>query len=581
MTTYRYGDKKSTAYELRNTGEYVVLRTRDRQRLRPEALSRRGQRVLAGMRRAFLYPDAGVEVLQLTDIGLDEARAELNKEANVLQFAGRALAPPTHGTPLIYTENIFIKLVDDCKLAIMKFLEEARFVPKSEPRVIGPQKHMTELGPKNSYFIKSPRRIGQNVFEIAERLLQFPEVQHCYPEILRPSNAKGAFPQQWHLGPTEIAGVDPKAHISIAGAWEGSKGENVTIAIIDDGVDTGHPEFAGKIVAPRDVFPDRPSGVADPVFPQDSHGTPCAGVACASGVMGASGVAPMARLMPIRAPSREVGSALQIDAFYWAVEHGADVISCSWGPPDGPVGVPDDPRHKEVHPLPPDVQHAIDYAVKAGRGGRGCLITFAAGNGDESVDNDGYASYEKVVAVAACNDQAKRCFYSDKGKAIWCAFPSGDSWNGKTTGIWTTDRTGPDGLNIGIDAEGDWDGNFTNGFSGTSSACAGAAGVAALIIAANPKLSWSDVREIMKDCCDRIDESGGNYQGGRSPLYGHGRLNAAEAVALAKRWAPSPTKDDPKLLSAIAKGADVRPFAGTSRSPARSPARKSGPARRA
>src|SRR5262249_17123451 len=160
-------------------------------------------------------------------------------------------------------------------------------------------------------------------------------------------------------------------HIFATEAWKRSVGDNVTIAVIDDGVDSDHPEFAGKIVAPADMFPDRPSGVADPVTPQDSHGTPCAGVACASGVMGASGVAPMARLMPSRAPSRDVGSALQDRAFYWAVEHGADVISCSWGPPDGPVGVPDDPRHFEVHELPPHMKDAIDYAVNVGRGGKG------------------------------------------------------------------------------------------------------------------------------------------------------------------------------------------------------------------
>ena len=581
MATYRYGDKNSAAYKLRNTGEYIVVRTRDRKRFRADALSARGQGVLAAMQRALFFPDAGVEVLELREIASDKARAELKKEANVLQFAGRALAPETHGSPLVYTENIFIKLAHDCKSAIADVLARAKFAPKGEPQAIGPQRYKPELGPKNSYFVKSSRGIGQSVFEIAEQLLQYPEVLHCYPEILHPTNAKGAFPQQWHLGPADIAGVDPMAHISIAGAWKHSKGENVTIAIIDDGVDSDHPEFAGKIVAPTDLFPGRPSGVADPVFPEDSHGTPCAGVACARGVMGASGVAPMARLMPIRAPSRHVGSALQPEAFYRAVEHGADVISCSWGPPDGPVGVPDDPRHFEVHELPPHMKDAIDYAVNAGRDGKGCLVTFAAGNGDESVDNDGYASYDKVVAVAACNDQAKRCFYSDKGKALWCAFPSGDSWDGKTTGIWTTDRTGPDGLNVGIDAEGDWEGNFTNSFSGTSSACAGAAGVAALIIAANPELSWTDVKEVMKDCCDPIDKANGQYVSGRSPLYGHGRLNAERAVAIARDRVPAPMKSGPYPLGDIAKGADIKPFAGTSRSPVRSPGRKSGPARRA
>ena len=61
---------------------------------------------------------------------------------------------------------------------------------------------------------------------------------------------------------------------------------------------------------------------------------------------------------------------------------------------------------------------------RQGRGGRGCVITWAAGNGNESVDNDGYASYERVIAVAACNDLGTRSAYSDMGNALWCAFPS-------------------------------------------------------------------------------------------------------------------------------------------------------------
>ena len=54
------------------------------------------------------------------------------------------------------------------------------------------------------------------------------------------------------------------------------------------------------------------------------------------------------------------------------------------------------------------------------------MVFFAAGNGNESVDNDGYASYDRVLAVAACNDRGERSVYSDFGEAVWCAFPSSD-----------------------------------------------------------------------------------------------------------------------------------------------------------
>ncbi|WP_176393359.1 S8 family serine peptidase, partial [Escherichia coli] len=63
----------------------------------------------------------------------------------------------------------------------------------------------------------------------------------------------------------------------------------------------------------------------------DTHGTPCAGVACADGRYGASGVAPEANLMPIR-QAGGLGSLDEALAFVWATDNGADVISCSWGP---------------------------------------------------------------------------------------------------------------------------------------------------------------------------------------------------------------------------------------------------------
>jgi subtilisin-like proprotein convertase family protein len=93
---------------------------------------------------------------------------------------------------------------------------------------------------------------------------------------------------------------------------------------------------------------------------------------------------------------------------------------------------------------------------------------------------------------------------------------------------------GPSGYNPGQTSKGDVAGNYTNSFGGTSSASPGAAGVAALILSRNPNLRWDEVREIMKNCCDKIDTQGGNYDAnGHSPKYGYGRLNAKTAVELA------------------------------------------------
>jgi subtilisin family serine protease len=136
-------------------------------------------------------------------------------------------------------------------------------------------------------------------------------------------------------------------------------------------------------------------------------------------------VAPEASLMPIRMMS-QLGSQAEADAFLWAADNGADVISCSWGPQDGNWSEPDDRRHQAWTPLPDSTRLAITYAVTKGRNGKGCLVFFAAGNGNESADLDGYAGNTDVLTVAACNDRGRRSVYSDMGEAVFCAFPSND-----------------------------------------------------------------------------------------------------------------------------------------------------------
>ena len=142
-----------------------------------------------------------------------------------------------------------------------------------------------------------------------------------------------------------------------------------------------------------------------------------------------------------------LGSIDEADAFAWAADHGADVISCSWGPTDGAWWDPDDPVARAASTRS-RTRRGWRSTTRSttGRDGRGCVITWAAGNGNESVDNDGYASYERVIAVAACNDTGTRSAYSDIGEALWCAFPSSHGEPSLTPGIWTTDRSGADGL---------------------------------------------------------------------------------------------------------------------------------------
>ena len=526
VTNVRFGGKKGKLFKLRMSDNIMVVRTRSRRTVRETQLSTAAREILSHFDSLFAIPEVGIEVLRCSArravrSSRDKARTALKQEPSV-RFAGRGLCNAS-GRPVLYTENLFVQFRENCtKSSVKRILKSFDLTAKRALEYA-----------VNAWFVELPEGSGhEKLLSTASTLLAHEDVLLCHPELVQEMARRSAFPQQWHLKRTTIDGKTINAHANVESAWAMSEGEGTTIAVIDDGVDVDHEEFtgAGKIVAPRDVT--RGTDDARPGR-GDYHGTACAGVACANGIHGASGVAPKARLLPIRLAS-SLGSQAEADAFVWATDLGADVISCSWGPMDGDWWNPDDPAHDDVVPIPDSTRLAIDYAVRQGRGGKGCVITWAAGNGNESVDNDGYASYDKVLAVAACNDESVKADYSDMGKALWCSFPSSNGEPSLTPGIWTTDVSGAGGYNSGSVRDGDAAGNYTNSFGGTSSACPGAAGVAALVIARNPELRWDQVRELLKQSCDKIDARGGHYDAaGHSPLYGYGRLNAKTAVELA------------------------------------------------
>jgi subtilisin-like proprotein convertase family protein len=537
MPEVKFGRKDEPSTQFQKSEDLIAIRTRSRRSATVVAVPTNVSAELSEGQLVLSFPEVGVEVYQMpTGNGqrsLDERKMALRRLSDV-RFAGGVLVDQQSREPVIYTENLFIKFTDtadpdDCKTII----REAGLTIKEQVSYA-----------TNAFFVAAPEGSGEQVFEIALSLLNRDDVEYCHPEIVRKRGFRAISPQQWHLKTTSVSGITISASANVEAAHQITLGEGITIAVIDDGVDIDHVEFSssGKVVAPRDATQSsndpRPK---DNFFP-DNHGTACAGVACADGSSQASGAAPKAKLMPIRLASG-LGSQQEANAFRWAADNGADVISCSWGPQDGAWFNPSDPLHNSSVSLPASTKLAIDYATTQGRGGKGCVVLFAAGNGNESVDNDGYASYERVIAVAACNDRGKRSVYSDFGNAVWCAFPSSDLEGNSvvpnpaplTPGIWTTDRTGNPGYNQGSVTDGDVTGNYTNSFGGTSSSCPGAAGVAALVLAVNPNLRWQEVKDLFKRSCDKIDPSGGLYDAnGWSKYYGYGRLNAQTAVTLAQ-----------------------------------------------
>ena len=124
------------------------------------------------------------------------------------------------------------------------------------------------------------------------------------------------------------------------------------------------------------------------------------------------------------------------------------------------------------------------------------------------------------MAVAASNSLDKRSWYSNFGPELAICAPSSGS---PGRGVVTTDRRGISGYDLT---------DYTRDFGGTSSATPLAAGLAALILTVNPDLTSTEVKGVMMQTADKIDEAGGNYVDGHSPKYGHGRINAQAAVAL-------------------------------------------------
>ncbi|WP_363318816.1 S8 family serine peptidase [Microcoleus sp. CAWBG51] len=340
---------------------------------------------------------------------------------------------------------------------------------------------------------------------------------------------------------------------------------SIVIAIADDSVDLTHPDFQGqgKIVSPID-FKDGDTSPM-PVAESDNHGTSCAGVAAAEeNGKGTVGVAPGCALMPIRTSGFLDDESIE-KIFNWAIEKGAAVISCSWG------------AGALYYPLSLRQSAAITKAATQGRGGRGCVILFAAGNANRPVNGAvdekgwpnnvvggktnwlaGFAVHPDVIAVAASTSLNKKAAYSNWGTSISVCAPSNNAppgtWLPETgfiatapevtqylpgLGVFASDRVGV----VGYDS-----GDYTNSFGGTSSATPVVAGVAGLVLSANPRLTAREVRGILEQTADKIVDADadpqlgnrlGNYDANsqRSDWFGYGKVNALKAVQAAVRKA--------------------------------------------
>ncbi|MBL1096443.1 type VII secretion-associated serine protease mycosin [Streptomyces coffeae] len=307
-----------------------------------------------------------------------------------------------------------------------------------------------------------------------------------------PAQADGIQAQEWALDA-----------LHVRKAWQTTKGAGTTVAVLDTGVDSDHPDLKGQVLTGKDLI-GFGAGPGDRTWAR--HGTAMAGIIAgrghgSSGGDGVLGVAPRAKILPVRViledadPDRKKarasrGSALA-DGIRWAADHGADVINLSLG---------DD--SESAHPERAE-DAAVQYALR-----KGAVVVASAGNGGEKGDRASYpAAYPGVIAVTAVDRYGSRAAFS--------------------TRRWYATVCAP-GVDVVI---ADPDRRYYEGW-GTSAAAAFVSGSVALVRSAHPELSPRQIRQLL------VSTAQDGPEAGRSDELGAGMVDPAAAVEAGARLTP-------------------------------------------
>lgn len=304
-----------------------------------------------------------------------------------------------------------------------------------------------------------------------------------------PLNKLDYTPNDYYFADSSLSGQWGLYKINAKKAWDVTRGSrSIVIAVVDNAVDTSHPDIKPNVVSARDVS-DNDNNPRPPRNDNEwEHGTHTSGTACAvtNNYGGVASIGFNCGLMAIKAThdvtGNDSGNYIN-DGFAgisWAVANGASIISCSWG----------DYSYSTTE------QNVINNAYT-----NNVLIVAAAGN-DNFKDSLFYpAAYNHVLSVAATDNNDKKAYFSNYG-----------SW---------VDASAP-----GISILSTFPGNAYGYLQGTSMATPLVAGLCGLVRSVNPSLSVDQVINIIVSNCDNINAQNPLYVG----LLGGGRINAYKAV---------------------------------------------------
>ena len=263
------------------------------------------------------------------------------------------------------------------------------------------------------------------------------------------------------------------ASTRFGGAWNDAKGDGAKVAIVDSGVYSEHPDI-GRIVAQRDFVEG--DAVADDDYGHGTHVTGIAGALTDNGKGVAGGCFGCGLIIgKVMGFGGFTTDSRIVEGIDWSVNQGADVVNLSLGgPADSSV-----------------LRTAVNRAH-----GQGAVLVAAAGN--DGVSEPRYpAAYSKVIAVSAIGTEDRLASFSGRGRWVDLAAPGTD--------IISTSNSG------GYDRQ-----------SGTSMAAPFVSGLAGLL--ASQGMSADSVRQGMQATAEDLGPAG------QDPRYGHGRIDAANAV---------------------------------------------------